>query len=280
MNDVKIELIVPVFLGCLVSLILCALLMIHGPGSSRYSTAENQEISLEAAEEESVEMSGFFARAEPERRDIIKELYRQPEAQGWVTEFFTEICASPEVAAVILDNANSFNIAPALAFALCWEESRFNPRAVNSRNRDGSTDRGLFQLNNHSFPRLDAQAFFNPKINAWHGMGHLRHCLNTGGSEIAALAMYNAGTGRVNSTGTPRSTLDYVSRILENRRKIENRFEERLRQELGIFAENTDAIELPDMALLLGGFTPKITVAQPVMRSRFIPLMRLAGRSQ
>jgi hypothetical protein len=82
-------------------------------------------------------------------------------------------------------------------------------------------------LNNKSFPRLENHAFFSPDVNARHGMGHLRYCLDTGGTEIAALAMYNAGTGRVSSTGTPKATLDYVSRILENRLKIENRFRER-----------------------------------------------------
>jgi len=55
-------------------------------------------------------------------------------------------------------------------------------------------------------------------------MSHLRYCLDTGRTEIAALAMYNAGTGRVSVTGAPKSTLDYISRILENKNKIENKF--------------------------------------------------------
>jgi hypothetical protein len=43
-------------------------------------------------------------------------------------------------------------------------------------------------------------------------------------TEIAALAMYNAGAGRVTASGAPKSTLDYISRILENKNKIENKF--------------------------------------------------------
>jgi hypothetical protein len=68
------------------------------------------------------------------------------------------------------------------------------------------------------------QAFFNPETNAYYGMSHLRYCLDTGGTEIAALAMYNAGSSRVHNSGTPKTTLDYVSRILDNRREIERLF--------------------------------------------------------
>jgi len=81
-------------------------------------------------------------------------------------------------------------------------------------------------LNNRTFPHLELQAFFSPELNSWHGMSHLRYCIDTGRSEIAALAMYNAGAGRVTSSGAPKATLDYISRILENRNKIENSFYE------------------------------------------------------
>jgi len=36
--------------------------------------------------------------------------------------------------------------------------------------------------------------------------------------------MYNAGITRVRQAGTPKTTLDYISRILDRRRKIEERF--------------------------------------------------------
>ena len=55
-------------------------------------------------------------------------------------------------------------------------------------------------------------------------IGEEQISLAAGANEISALAMYNAGTGRVRSTGAPEVTLNYVSRILENRRKIESRF--------------------------------------------------------
>jgi hypothetical protein len=42
---------------------------------------------------------------------------------------------------------------------------------------------------------------------------------------VAGLAMYNAGTNRVNAGTTPRHTLDHVSRILEFRNGIESLFQ-------------------------------------------------------
>jgi len=258
----KFEHTLPLFFGCLGSLILCAVVMMTQP--ERYARADDgqelAETSTNGANSPASEHMYFFTRNTPERQDTILELYRDPQSQERVVEFFTIICASREIAEVILSNAEMYDIPPALATALAWEESRFDPNAINTRNRDHSTDRGLFQLNDRSFPRLEIQTFFNPWINARYGMSHLRYCLDTGGSEIAALAMYNAGAGRVNSSGTPRSTLDYISRIVNNRADIEELFNEREAQ----FQEELET--LADLA-----------EAQQE-RSRLVPLIPLAGR--
>jgi hypothetical protein len=167
-------------------------------------------------------------QAFPERYgggDFIRECYRDEYLREAVVEFFGNVTCSREVAGVILENADVFGISPSLAFALCWEESRYNARAVNRKNINESVDRGLFQLNCCSFPQLNEADFFDPGINAYYGMAHLRWCLDSGGSDIAALAIYNAGNGRVNSGGTPKKTLDYVSRVLKAQRSIETLFE-------------------------------------------------------
>ena len=154
---------------------------------------------------------------------LILDSYRDPEFMSDVVAFFGEITGSQEIAEVILFNASAFNIPPSLAFALCAEESRFNPMAFN-RNRNETVDRGLFQLNSGSFPDLPIQDFYDPEINTRNGLSYLRRCLDTAGSEVSALAMYNAGTTRVRTAGTPQSTLDYISRILRRQRNIEERF--------------------------------------------------------
>jgi soluble lytic murein transglycosylase-like protein len=157
--------------------------------------------------------------------DFIRECYKNESLRETVVEFFGKIAYSRELAEIILENAAAFGISPSLAFALCWEESRYNVRAVNRRNLNESVDRGLFQLNCCSFPQLNEADFFDPGINAYYGMAHLRWCLDSGGSDVSALAIYNAGNGRVNSGGTPKKTLDYVSRVLKVQRSIEVLFE-------------------------------------------------------
>jgi soluble lytic murein transglycosylase-like protein len=159
------------------------------------------------------------------RPDGILGYYRNEANRLGVIAFFSALVQSEEIAASVLVNADKFDIPPSLAFALCWGESRFNPRAVNRANRNRTVDRGLFQLNNESFPKLKEADFFNPGVNAYYGMAHLRWCLDSGGSEVAGLAMYNAGANRVNAGTTPRHTLDHVSRILEFRNGIESLFQ-------------------------------------------------------
>jgi hypothetical protein len=215
----------PIFAGILLSLILCALVSV--PVNSMLNPCVDREI----AGHEPVRVSPFAA-VSPEifietqdRADIVLAAWQDYSSRDHVLEFFSSLCGSLETAQSILVNAEYFDISPSLAFALCWEESRYKPAAINRRNNDHSIDRGLFQLNSRSFPKLSEEDIFKPGVNAWYGLGHLRWCLDTGGSELVALAMYNAGAGRVNSGGTPRRTLDYAVRILENRSRIEACFQ-------------------------------------------------------
>jgi len=223
-SKIDMRLIIPLFTGVLCSMVLCALIGDY----SGYFEKVKPVIIIEDEEEE--DFTELFVPSES-IPDSVLEYYRNPEYRDWVIDFFSNICSSREIAWAILNSSDEFSVPPALAFALCWEESRFNPEAINKQNRDGSVDRGLFQLNNRSFPYLDISSFYNINSNARYGVGHLRHCLNSSGSEISALAMYNAGTGRVKSTGAPEVTLNYTSRILENRRKIESRFHTKLIKE-------------------------------------------------
>jgi len=175
------------------------------------------------AEEEEALIKAYLVMTMAESPDIILTAYHDPELKDAVVSFFGELTGSLNVANAVLSNSAAFDIPPALAFALCWEESRYNPIAIN-RNRNETIDRGLFQLNNRTFPDLTVSDFFDLDSNAQRGLSHLRWCLNNAGTEVAGLAMYNAGTTRVRSAGTPKNTLDYISRILKEQRRIEGLF--------------------------------------------------------
>jgi len=197
-----------------VSLIL--VISCRAPGGE----VSEESASLQAGPEISfAELSAFFDG----EKDLILDSYRDPELKEKTLGFFKDITGSYKVAEVILANSAVYKIAPALAFSLCAEESGYNPQALN-RNLNDTIDRGLFQLNSASFPHLNVVDFYNIELNARYGLSHLRWCLDTAGTDVAALAMYNAGMTRVKSNGTPKHTLDYVSRILSRQRKIERLF--------------------------------------------------------
>jgi soluble lytic murein transglycosylase-like protein len=149
-------------------------------------------------------------------------LYRNPTTRISVIDFYTELTGNSEVSNAILRGAEANDIPLALAFALAWGESRFNPRAVNQNLI--TIDRGLFQLNSKTFPTLSPAECFTPKINAEYGLAHFRWCLREGKNEIVAIAIYNAGKGRVEKGGTPRTTLDHINNILDYRTKLEENF--------------------------------------------------------
>ena len=167
------------------------------------------------------EVSNKSSRAR--RGDDGLALYRNVSSRGAVEWFYIGITDNKESALAILKNADKNNIPLSLAFALAYVESRYNVRAVN-HNSNSTIDRGLFQLNNNSFPQLSEEDFFNPEISAQYGMSHFRFCLNVAGNEVSALAMYNAGTNRVRSNSTPQSTLNYIGQIMSYRRSLEKSF--------------------------------------------------------
>lgn len=157
------------------------------------------------------------------KKDTVLELFESSAAREDVVNFFARLTNDKDIALSILENSWKNNIPPCLAFSLAWEESRYKPGAIN-RNAD-SIDRGLFQLNSKSFPDLTEKEFFNPEISAYYGLAHLNLCFDQGGNTVAALAMYNAGAGKVRGNNTPQRTLNYINRILTYRDNLENLFE-------------------------------------------------------
>ncbi len=158
-----------------------------------------------------------------DRIDTGLMLYRQTYSKAAVEWFYTQVTGNRDVSLAILDCADKYDIPLSLAFALAYAESCYNPVAMH-RNSNGSIDRGLFQLNDTSFPKLTESDFFDPRISAYYGMSHLRFCINTAGNEITALAMYNAGTNKVKNGNTPQQTLNYISKIETYRKTLEDSF--------------------------------------------------------
>ena len=169
--------------------------------------------------------------------DTGLELYRSLPTRTAVEWFYTNVTGDMDVALAILREADKNNIPLSLAFSLAYTESRYKPRAIN-KNTNASIDRGVFQLNNKSFPALVEADFYDPYISAKYGLAHLRFCLDTAGNEVSALAMYNAGTNRVRNNGTPQMTLNYISKIQTYRQGLDNLFESEV---VAVYARTGDS---------------------------------------
>ena len=231
------------FLSCLLSLFFTALIF----GSSFYVyksfPVPEEEAPAEIEEEVEEEEEVLFYEDDqiPEFASYLKEvslvkdsssdrglyLYRQQTSKAAVEWFYSHVTGNREVSDSILIEAEKNDIPLSLAFSLAYTESRYRSNAVNS-NSNSSIDRGLFQLNSNSFPNLTEEDFFNPAVSAKYGMSHLKFCLDTAGNEISALAMYNAGTGKVRSNRTPQSTLNYVGKIMSYQDTLDRLFEEQV----------------------------------------------------
>lgn len=177
----------------------------------------------------SEELITFDSMAKTQAGGLDKglELYRDARSKAAVEWFYLHITGNRDVTHAILQEASRNDIPLSLAFSLAYVESHFKTTAVN-KNKNSSIDRGLFQLNSSSFPQLSEKDFFDPNISAKYGMQHLRFCLDIGGKEITALAMYNAGTVRVRKNNTPTSTLNYVDAIMRYRAGLEAAFSDEI----------------------------------------------------
>ncbi len=186
-------------------------------------------VDLNSEEDDlSVEFQDYFTeRTLNNKTDDGLILYRQPLSRAAVEWFYYQITGNKNVTQAILSEAEKNNIPLSLAFSLAHTESNYKVNASN-KNKNGTIDRGLFQLNSNSFPNLTETDFYDPFTSAKYGMSHLKFCLNTAGNEVSALAMYNAGTNRVRSNSTPQTTLNYVGNIISYQKTLDQMFSEQV----------------------------------------------------
>ncbi|MBP5452196.1 MAG: transglycosylase SLT domain-containing protein [Treponema sp.] len=192
-----------------------------------YTNALALDMVQEIEEAESEEVTFDMEKTVQDIRQQDDEalyLLRQPKTRASVEWFYIGVTGNREVSLAILEAAEENNIPLSLAFSLAYAESRYKPTAKNV-NTNGSVDRGLFQLNSGTFPTLTEAQFYDPKVSAHKGLEHLRFCLDTAGNEIAAMAMYNAGTNKVHDNRTPKVTLDYISNIESYRNALDQSFD-------------------------------------------------------
>ena len=157
--------------------------------------------------------------------------YRNRHTRAVVIDFFISLVGSEDIAVPVMYYSDKYDISPLLTFSLMYVESRFLPDAVNSN--VGSVDRGIFQLNNRSFPHLREEDFFNPDLNASYAIAYLQWCLSHSSSQEQAVAMYNAGYGNITRGYIPETTQNHVQKVYTYRENLSREFSQYLKAHFG-----------------------------------------------
>ncbi|MDF1569031.1 MAG: lytic transglycosylase domain-containing protein [Spirochaetaceae bacterium] len=184
--------------------------------------------------------------ASDQSEDGLLNTLRNPSTRASLVSYFQGVIGDPVVTDALIDAADRHGIDPALVVALSWQESGFRSTAYGI-NTNKTVDRGLMQLNSATFAFLDSDDFFNPHTNAEYGVSYLSEVLKSSGNMVAALAMYNAGPGRVGNTGAPRVTLDYISRVLEFKDNLIRGYEESYSSDGVLMTRDIKPVKNPDL---------------------------------
>ena len=209
--------------------------MLEGSTEKTEDSAIIEDVTNAEKKQELLENSSSLASL-TDVKVMEKEMYRNIYTKNYVVDYYAEIAGSRDIAELILMYADNYDLPYSTVFALVWTESKFRVHSVNYNK--SSIDRGLFQLNSKSFPELTEADFFNVEKNIMYGTRYLKWCLDNGENYIVALAMYNAGKSRVERNGTPRMTLDYISKIVSKQQELESGF----KQHLSVCVENSKVV--------------------------------------
>lgn len=145
--------------------------------------------------------------------------------RGDMRYFFTIIIwllsMSPAWADCWLQAEKMFNIESELLYAIAQQESAMKPGAIG-RNRDGSTDIGLMQINSSHMKRLkkmgvsEKQLLQDPCISVIVGASILSDMMKIYGYSWEAVGAYNAGTSPKRAEIRKR----YAKKVWENYKKL------------------------------------------------------------
>jgi len=140
------------------------------------------------------------------------DLYLRDGNVDKLLKIFSHICSDREIAHLIMINALYYEIPVCLLFSVVFNESGFNPNAINIY-RDHK-DYGLMQLNKNSFKGYSENELLRIDVNLRLGCEYLVKLKNRYGSWGLAIIHYNGlyekGAG------------EYLVKVFEKEREFES----------------------------------------------------------
>jgi len=118
-----------------------------------------------------------------------------------------------EVRDLILNAAKEADVPPALIAAILFNESGFNPKAINI-NSEGNIDRGIAQINTVAHPEITDSQAFDPSFAIPFLAKKLKGDREYFGNLGQAISAYNVGRGGASQNG-PRGKM-YLDKVLQN----------------------------------------------------------------
>jgi len=154
-----------------------------------------------------------------------------PDKYQEVVDKITTITGSVRVTEAIVSSCLSYKVSIAFAMGIVWTESRFNPHASNNKNGNGTTDWGLFEINDINIPDdWSNEAKMNIELNTARGVEIIHELIvYYDGNMVLVNAAYNAGKQGI-LDGISYDTLRHINSTLN--------FEKQVERNLGTFLLN------------------------------------------
>ena len=152
--------------------------------------------------------------------DFIRYRYNDAIEIEKIYEFYNQYTKNQNATFWIISKALKYKVPVNLFFALAYTESRFKPHAKN-KNRDGSWDYGLFQLNSSTFrhyiKKYDVDSIMKIENNTERAGKFLNDQYKRYGNWIEATLAYNAGNTKTIKNGTVKHQviLDRFERMID-----------------------------------------------------------------
>lgn len=138
-----------------------------------------------------------------------------------IYKFFDRYTNSRRISTSIISNCLQYNVPVSLATSIAWTESKFIPLSINNGNSNGSSDYGLFQVNDVHLSGFSHEEKLNIENNSQIAISFLSDLLKTHNYNlILVIAAYNAGTAGIQD-GIGRSTLLHLSSTVSFKNNFE-----------------------------------------------------------